>query len=139
MIGSAVTAATTAAVNAAGSPMVAVAYLLLVVSLTAVSYLFLQPNGNRVGAHERLADVRTPLPRAVSHPANSSAEDTYRRSPSFQRLAEDPESAVSSGCREPIMHGIIAHTPSTVRDPAKALAMFNQIGFPVLLASFFGC
>lgn len=112
MSASALTAAGTAAVNAAGSPTIAVAYLLLVMTMSAIACMFLQPSQHSDGVYGQLAAAVTPL--AAPRQAISSTLGLPRRSPSFQRLLSDPESAVSSGSGA-VMHGAIAHTPSTVR------------------------
>lgn len=105
-----VKAASSAAVYAAGLPTTAIAYLLLVMTMSAIA-LFLQPSQCTDGVQGQLAAAVTPL--AAPRQAISSALRLSRRSPSFQRLLEDPESAERSGA-EPVMHGAIAHTPSTV-------------------------
>lgn len=115
---SAITTAGAAAVNAAGSPTVAVAYLLLVMTMTAIAYMFIQPTRHPAGVYGHLADAISPL--VTPRQALSGAQGLPRRSPSFQRLLEDPGSAVSPGA-EAVMHGAITHTPSTVCLPPASV------------------
>lgn len=99
-------AVVSAAVTAAGSPSIAAAYLLLVVTMIIIAYVFLQPSSPQAGRRERV--VGAMMPSAVGHGSHGH-ELGSRRSPSFQRLLEEPESS------EAVIHGPIAHTPSTVR------------------------